>query len=289
MKNQSAIWTILISVVIALGIQNFALRPATTASASKESAYDRVMRTNTLRCAYALYPPFISKDPNTGKLGGIAPALMAEVEKATGLNVVWGPEIDFGDITPTLQTGKADAFCTGMAMTPARGRVLLGSTPFSYGAIEAYVRKNDTRFDNNPDSINRPDIKIEVNMGDLSEAIAKRFFPKATLVYRGTVGGEDQLFLDVAMKKADLTISGPSNLSLYNENNKATALRQVQLMRPLNTLSGVIAVGIHETALMNVINASLYDLIDNGVVDRILKTETGKDYGKGIISPKPRI
>jgi len=141
MEKHSALWTILIAVVIALGIQNFALRPATTTTAApKESAYERVIRTNTLRCGYALYPPFISKDPNTGKLSGIAPSLMGEVEKATGLNVVWGPEIDFGNITPTLQSGKADAFCTGMAMTPARGRVLIGSIPFSYGAIEAYVR-----------------------------------------------------------------------------------------------------------------------------------------------------
>jgi len=151
------------------------------------------------------------------------------------------------------------------------------------------VRQGDTRFDNAPEKINNPNIKIEVNMGDLSEAIAKRFFPNATLVYRGSVGGEDQLFLDVAMKKADVTFSGPSNLSLYNQNNKAMALRQVPLTHPLNTLSGVIAVDIHETALMSVINASLHDLIDNGVVDRILKTETGKDYGKGIIPPKPRI
>ena len=290
MKNTSTVWTIVLAVLITLGAQNFVLRPTTsTTTAPKESAYDRVIRTNTLRCAYALYPPFISKDPNTGKLSGIAPDLMAEFEQSTGLKVEWGPEIDFGNIVPTLQTGKADAFCTGMAMTPARGRVLLGSIPFSYGAIEAYVRQGDTRFDNAPDKINRPETKIEVNMGDLSENIAKRFFPNATLVYRGSVGGEDQLFLDVAMKKADVTISGPSNLSTFNQNNKAMALRQVPFHRPLNVLTAAITVDIHEAALINIFNSALNDFIDNGIVDRILKKHAGSDYAKGIIPPKPRI
>jgi polar amino acid transport system substrate-binding protein len=283
--------TIAVAVAITLFLQNSLLfsRSTTPTPTTVPTAYDRVIKTNTLRCAYALYPPFIGKDPNTGKLTGIAVDLMSEIEKATGLQVSWGPEIDFGTITETLQTGKADAFCTGMAMTPARGKVLAGSIPFTYGPIQAYVRANDHRFDNNPSAINTPEVKIEVNSGDLSEQVAKRFFPKATLVYKGTMGGEDQLFLDVALKKADITLGGPSNLSLYNKNNQMTALRQVPFDRPVYSIPGVIAVEIKELALMNLIDTALHDLIDNGVITSILKQHTGTNYGTAYIAPTPRL
>lgn len=40
-------------------------------AAEKESSYDRVMRTRTLRCGYGIFQPMIMKDPNTRKISGI--------------------------------------------------------------------------------------------------------------------------------------------------------------------------------------------------------------------------
>lgn len=37
---------------------------------AKESAYDRVMRTGTIRCGYFIWPPGFSIDPNVGKRSG---------------------------------------------------------------------------------------------------------------------------------------------------------------------------------------------------------------------------
>ncbi|MDD3182768.1 MAG: transporter substrate-binding domain-containing protein [Alphaproteobacteria bacterium] len=281
--------SILAAVAIALAAQNILFAQKSGSQESQQPAYDHVIKTNTLRCAYALYPPFISKDPNTGKLSGFMVDVMEELSKVTGINVDWATEIDFGAITTTLQSGKADAFCSGMAMTPARGRVLAASLPVSFGAIEAYVRKDDYRFDNAPEKINSTNIKLEVNEGDLSEQIAKRFFPKASLAYRGTLGGEDQLFLDVAMKKADVTFSGPSNLSLFNHDNPQKALRKVPFPRPLYLVSAVVSTDIKEVALINLINVSLQDMIDNGSLDALLKKNMGKDYGSAYLPPKPRI
>lgn len=281
--------SVLAAVAIALVAQNTFITDKEAKQSSAQPAYDRVMKTNTLRCAYALYPPFINKDPNTGKLSGYMVDVMAEVAKVTDIKIEWAEEIDFGAIAPALQSGRTDAFCSGMAMTPARGRVLAGSLPVTFGAIEAYVRQNDTRFDNAPQKINDPAIKIEVNAGDLSEHVAKRFFPQATLTYRGTVGGEDQLFLDVATKKADLTISGPSNLSAFNKNNAADALRKIPMVRPLYLVPGVIAVETHETALLNLINAALQDLIDNGEIETLMKKTFGKDFGTAYLPPQRRM
>jgi polar amino acid transport system substrate-binding protein len=285
MKN---VLLILIAVVITLGIQNFVLPKNQPGSAKTETAYDRVVRTNTLRCAYALYPPFLGKDPNTGKLNGIMADVMAEFEKASGLKIEWGPEIDWGNIAATLQSGKADAFCTTMLLTPKRGRVMAGSIPIFFTTVEAYARPDDLRFDNNSERLNQPDVRLSVNMGDLSEEVALRFFPQAQRVYKGELGGESALFLNVAANKADVTFSGPANLFAYNKNNPAMTLRQVKFQRPLMNFAGAMGVEIHETALLNVIDATLHDLIDNGIVDKILRVNLGADYNVAYFPPKPQ-
>lgn len=282
---------IVAAVLIALGVQNFVIVPAKKAGVSeappqKESAYDRVMRTNTLRCAYALYPPFVSKDPNTGKLSGIMPEVMAEFEKASGLKVVWEPEIDYGNIAATLQAGKADVFCTGMAATPKRGLVIASSTPILYSVLAAFVRPDEARFDNNPERLNEPDVRISVNEGDLSEEFARRLFSKAQFVYKGSLGGEDALFLNVATNKADVTLSAPSNLSTFNKNSPGMALRRVEFKRPLISFPGVLGVDIHEQLLLSVINASLHNLIDNDIVDKILRAQLGSEYGDSYFPAK---
>ena len=132
MKN---VLLVVLAVLLALGIQNFILSRNSTESTKTETAYERVVRTNTLRCAYAIYPPFLGKDPNTGKLSGFMPDMMAEFERASGFKIEWGPEIDWGNIGMTLQSGKADAFCAGMFLTPKRGHVIAGSIPVMFSSM----------------------------------------------------------------------------------------------------------------------------------------------------------
>lgn len=285
MKN---LLLVIFAVAVALGIQNFVL-PKNGEISKTETAYERVMRTNTLRCAYAIYPPFMSKDPNTGKLSGIGPDMMAAFEKTSGLKVEWALEIDWGNIGVTLQSGKADAFCAGMFLTPKRGHVIAGSTPIFFSTMEAFVRPDDKRFDNNIDRINQPDVRISVNMGDISEELAERSFPQAQRIYKGEMGGESALFLNVATNKADIALSGPSNLSTYNQGNPTSALRKVTLPHPLMAFASVIGVSVQEPALLQTINASLHNMIDNGVVDRILKSNLGIEYGTAYFPPKPQL
>ena len=52
------------------------------AAAPGESAYARVMKTGTLRVGYNVWPPFITKDPKDGKMGG-APVLCRKCGRTT--------------------------------------------------------------------------------------------------------------------------------------------------------------------------------------------------------------
>lgn len=288
MKNTNALPLIIAIIALSVGVWSIASSSKQVgANKPLETAYDRVTQTGILRCAYAVYPPFLAKDPNTGKLSGIMPEIMADFTKANDIKVEWGPEIGFGEIAETLLSNKADAFCAGMAITPKRGKVIAPSTPLYFASLEAFVRSDDTRFDNHPERINQKDVKIAVNLGDFSEEIAVRIFPEAERAYIGALGGESQLFMDVALKKADLTLSGPSNLSTWNSSNQAMKLRKVVMSRPLMVFPAVIGVEIHEQELLNLLNSTLHSLIDSGLVDKALRTNVGDQYGTAYLPPKP--
>ncbi|NTU77067.1 MAG: hypothetical protein HGA90_04555 [Alphaproteobacteria bacterium] len=48
-------------------------------SVVKETRLEQVKRTGVLRCGYLIWPPFNTKDPNTGKMGGFYYDLLEEM------------------------------------------------------------------------------------------------------------------------------------------------------------------------------------------------------------------
>ena len=69
------------------------LLPAPVLAAPSESAFDRVMRTNTLRCGYWNWAPLFSVDTATEQQSGIFYDLMAYIGPAMGLKVEWTKEV----------------------------------------------------------------------------------------------------------------------------------------------------------------------------------------------------
>jgi ABC-type amino acid transport substrate-binding protein len=67
-------------IIIALAL------PA-VAQDKKPSAYDRVIVSGTIHCGYFLWPPFIEKNVNTGKLSGLSYDLMEEIGKQLSLKI----------------------------------------------------------------------------------------------------------------------------------------------------------------------------------------------------------
>lgn len=236
----------------------------------KESVYERVIKTGTLRCGYGIFPPMVVKDPNTGTLSGIFVDIMKEIGMATGLKVEFTQEIDWGQIAEALKTNKIDAMCAGMVATPKRGTVMAFSDPLFFLKGEAFAREDDRRFDNSYDAINQPDVRLAVNEGDVTQDIARRQFPKAKLVFKTQMAGDDILFMDVASNKADVTFNAPSMVHAFNKKS-SVKLRVIPLPRPITIAPNVIAVDIHEQALQDLLNTAVGELHYNGVIADIFE------------------
>lgn len=90
------------------------------AYAHKENAYERVMRTGELRCGYAMSPPNLEVDPNSGELTGLERDIWDEIGKELDLKILWTEEVGWGNYIEGLRTGRYDAFCNQAWPTPAR-------------------------------------------------------------------------------------------------------------------------------------------------------------------------
>ena len=235
-----------------------------------EIAYDRVMRTGVLRCGYIVYPPEIIKDANTGTLSGTIYDLTNEAAKQLELKVEWTSEVGFADMFEGLYNGKYDALCSGLWESPARARSALFTIPINYGVYHAFVRNDDTRFDNDLSLLNNPTVTIAVIDGEYGDVVAKESYPQAKTLRLPQLSDISQLLASVAAHKADVAFLQLGTARGYIEHNpgqlRALAKHPVRVMP-----APALAVARSEQQLKNLLDTSFRYLLNNGEVERVLR------------------
>ncbi len=263
--------------IFALAIALLALGAAVTRSGSspetsepKESAFNRVMRTRTLRCAYATWPPFLMMDPNTKKITGANYEIMEAIGRTANLKIEWVEELGFGLFPDNLRLGKEDAWCTGSRASTARAQRTEISSPIAFSPLYACAREDDTRFDGNSKAINADTVTISIIDGSTIESVAKTTFPKAKIYTLPEMADLAQAFDAVALKKADIIFSDEDGVVAYNKFNPTKRLRRVTGIPPLRTLAVVFPVAKGEWELRDLLNVAIGELQGDGTIDGIL-------------------
>lgn len=243
---------------------------ATQPVVARESAFERVMRTNILRCAYIVYPPETIKDPNTGKLTGTIVETTEEVARQLGLQLEWTAEVGFQDKFEGLKTGRYDALCSGLREDPPFAKAALFSAPMMYGTTYAFVRAGDTRFDGTLDVVNDPNIKIAQLDGEAAQVIATENFPKASGLFLPPMSDISQVLESVAIRKADIAFlqSAPGQGFMKSNPGRLKMLRH----KPVRIWSQPLMTFAHgEQDLKYIVDATLRTLHENGFVERTLR------------------
>jgi len=261
------------------------LLPSHVDAAEKESAYERIMRTGTIRCGYIIYPPQLSLDVNTGKLSGIAYDLTERMGKDLNLKIEWAEEIGTANWMEGLHNGRYDVLCNAAWATTVRAPQILVSVPAFFTAVNAYARRDDHRFDDNLNIANAPDFKIVTIDGSTSDAIARESFPKAKSVPLPELSDFSQLLLEVSTRKADITFSEAAQFNAFDQKNP-NILRNITPDRPVRLIQNTFFVDRHEHQLIAMLNLALQNLIYDGFVDRVLdRYENGANVWKRIALP----
>lgn len=260
-------------------------RADASSAVRQESAYERVMRTGVLRCGYAMWPPFVVKDPNTGQITGTMHELIENMAKRLDLKVEWTEETGWGNWIEGLNSKRFDVFCPGVWVNAERGRYVTYLRPIFYSTTYVYVRSDETRFDETRlEELNSPEVIHSVQDGEMSDLIAKNDFPKAKAFSIPQLSSLSDMLINVVDGKADVVITDPTFVNQYLANNPGKLKKLSQV--PFRIFTATFAVGLGETTLANMLNAALVEMENQGVIERVLRqTEPDKSVVLSVAKP----
>lgn len=242
--------------------------------------FDRVIKSGQLNCGYVIYSPYFTKDPNTGELGGIFHDITDEVGKRLNLKINWVAESGWGTYIQDVSTGKVDALCSGLWADSAAARGVGYSTPLMFAGVEAYVRAEDTRFDNNLSAIDHPEIRIATSDGSVSGTIGLTDFPKAQIISLPNLSDYSQVIENVVTNKADVVfIETPKALEYLKAN--PGKIKKIPPGDPVRIYRTVYALKQDEIRLQSMLDTALNELLDSGFVEKILQkyeVQTGQIF-----------
>ncbi|MDX2028323.1 MAG: transporter substrate-binding domain-containing protein [Alphaproteobacteria bacterium] len=233
-----------------------------------ENTYDRVMRTQTLRCGYAVWTPFLLKDPNTGKLSGLFYDYTQALGEILGLKIEWTEEVSWGEFPAALDAGRIDAMCGGAYPNAARARVIDFVRPILYQPIYVYARAGDTRFDHNHSIINDASITLTAVEGSMVGRVAVTDFPKAKAIMLPELTSLAETFVNVASRKADVTVSNSATAEEYMANNPGKMRRVAG--KPLHLAWNSIAIPGGQYRFRQMLDIATEELIANGQIETII-------------------
>ena len=238
---------------------------------AKESAFDRVMRTNTLRCGYYVFPPVTYRDPNTQKLSGFTIDMMEEIGKRAGLKIEWAEEYTWSGWTEALLSGRFDTACAPMWPDIPTARVVAYSAPMFYASLFPVVRADDKRFsDTSLEQFNKKEITFAAPEGDAVVSLIQAQFPKATLNLIPPGSDNGSYALQLITKKADVLLWDDNGLYQFNKQNEKK-LRAIARQAPVKLQTFSLAVGRNELVLKDFLDNAIADLIRDGTMDRLLR------------------
>lgn len=235
----------------------------------KESAYDRVMRTGTLRCGYYQWPGIAEMDPNTGKIKGMVPELVGTIGNMLDLKVEYVPVSALGMQVEELKRGVYDTFCVDSYYVFSMSKFVDFGTPYAYFPMFAYGRADDERFTKLAD-LNKSDVTFVGIDGDLSVTLVGYLFPKAKVINLSATSDASALTVNVATRKADVAIMDPGLIKNYNDNNPQK-LKAVDPEHPLAVYPVGFSVAKGEDKLLRMLDSTVSAMVNTGMLTPILE------------------
>ncbi|SIT15838.1 amino acid ABC transporter substrate-binding protein, PAAT family [Insolitispirillum peregrinum] len=173
--------------------------PASAQQASG-STFERIRSTRKLRVAGIVgTEPYYHKDIATGAWSGFCMSMAQDLAKAMEAEVEIS-ETTWGNAVMDLQSGKIDIMF-GLSPTPSRALVVEFTRPIMQNTFTIIARPG--LEPKTWDELNRPEMKIAVDIGSTHDLFARRVLPNATLLALKT---PDEATLSVQSGRADAVI-----------------------------------------------------------------------------------
>lgn len=239
------------------------------------SLADRVVKTNTLRIGYVVYPPALIKDPNTGELSGIMYDVVEAAAQNLSIKTEWAEEVGWGSMIEGLKTNRYDIIVTGLWPNSARAREAVFSIPVMYSVVYPYARGEDTRFDADLSRLNSADVTLATIDGEMTTFIRDADYPNTKTYALPQASSVSEALVGVTTGKADATFVELATARDFLKSNPG-AIRQVGTT-PIRTFENVFAVKRGEDTFIAMWNTALKELIFDGSVRRAVEKYDATD------------
>jgi polar amino acid transport system substrate-binding protein len=177
-----------------------AIPQAHAEDAAPESTFARIRRTRKLRIAGVPgTEPYYHKDIATGVWTGFCVSMGQDLAKSMEAELEVS-ETTWGTALLDLQSNKIDIMF-GLSPTPARALVLEFSQPILNNTFTIVARSGFAP--KTWEDLNKPEVRVAVDIGSTHDIFARRILPKCTLVALKT---PDEATLAVQTGRADCVI-----------------------------------------------------------------------------------
>lgn len=231
----------------------FVMPLSAQAEGERQTAYDRVIAANTLRCGVMLWPPYFEMDIKTNKLKGFGVDFYGAMAKLLDIRIEY-VEIVVGQQAEDLKNGKIDAVCNDGPYVFSAMKFVDYTTPAYYGPIYVFVRDDNFTLRTEKD-LNSKSVRFIGMDGDISYDLVSRRFPEATLSSLPATSDASSLMMYVSTGKADAVYIDPAPVKAFNAANKP-GLKMIMKDSPVVYPVGM-SVAKGEQELLNMLNSGI--------------------------------
>lgn len=256
--------TLLIACLTAFAVTRVSM-PA--GNAHTETTFERILRTGTIRCGYAVWHPQLIKDPNSGALSGFDYEVMNLVGKTLGLKVEWVEEVGWGVAEQGLKNKRYDIACNSFWGGPTRTKSALYSTPFLYQPLFAVIKKDMPGDTRDYAWLNQDQYRSSVIHGTVYDIVNAAIFPKSKQLDSFDLSTDASVLMDVATGKADFTYLNDTAIQKFLSENPGTL---TLIEKPVTRARGRFLLSPDDVRLKFMIDETLVSLGELGEIDRIL-------------------
>ncbi|NND65275.1 MAG: transporter substrate-binding domain-containing protein [Gammaproteobacteria bacterium] len=243
----------------------------------KETAYERIVKTDTIRCAYAVWPPYMMVDANSGQLSGAAYDQMVEIAKYLELKLDWVEEVGYGNYIEGLNTGRYDMLCATVWPDGPRTRNTTLTIPGFFSTMYAFSRAGDVQTYQRFSDIDQASVTIAAVDGDATYSLARSRFPNAKVHALTQISEGNEVLLAVMSDKADIALVDEGVFLGFDRSNSGKLIKLAEL-GPIGVFSESYSVPLGDFQLKNMIDTALIYLTNSGITEEILNRYEGSLY-----------
>jgi polar amino acid transport system substrate-binding protein len=234
----------------------------------EETALERVVKSGTLQCGYAVQPPFLMKDPNTNAMFGLWYELTEKIAALNNLKVVWVTTTTAATLVADLRAKKFDVFCGGWPIGGGKSLGLIVSAPVHYSALGLYGRVDDQRLAAKPDFLTGADVKFAIRADTPMEQRQQLEFPTARVVTMPADAPDAQAIEAVFDNKADVALVEQVIAAPYLQTNPAK-LKAVAFPTHVPAAIGRgFALLPEDAALRDALNVGMQAILGSDFIDK---------------------